>query len=479
MNFIHPDLTPALPEIFLLVMACVVLLVDLFWPGTRRRNSYYLSQLALLGAAVMIPLLYEGPSSTFDGFFVHDELSVLAKFVILLTVSAVFLYSRAYMVARGLFSGEFLVLGLLGAFGMQVIASAGSLLTVYLGVEILSLCLYALVAMNRDSMEASEAAIKYFFLGALASGMLLYGMSLVYGMTGSLDIQTIAGQVDESLRTGQLGTGISLGVVFLVIGLAFKLGAAPFHFWVPDVYQGAPTSIAMYLGTASKLAAFTMAIRLLADGLQPLMEQWQLMLVLIAVLSLAIGNLVAIVQTNIKRMLAYSTISHMGFLLLGIINGSSYGYGAALFYSVIYAMTSLGAFAMIMLLSRKGFEADELDDFRGLNQRSPWYAFIMLVLMFSMAGVPPTAGFLAKYVVIQSVLGAGFGWLAVLAVLFSVIGAFYYLRVIKLMYFDQAVDDQAIVVTGNQHALISLNGLSLLLLGVLPGPLLTVCELVF
>lgn len=477
--FVHPDLMPVIPELFFLTMICVVLLVDLYWPGPDRRNSYLLTQLSLIGTAIMLPLLFEGSTTTFDGSFVHDAFSLLIKFVILLTVSAVFLYSRAYMSARNLFSGEFLVLGLLGTFGMNVIASAGSLLTVYLGLEILSLSLYALVALNRDSQESSEAAMKYFFLGALASGMLLYGMSLLYGMTGSLDIQQIASQIGAAQTLGNLGLGLSLGVVFIVVGLAFKLGAAPFHFWVPDVYQGAPTGIAMYLATATKLAAFAMVIRLLVDGLQGVSEQWQLMLALIAVLSLGIGNLVALVQTNIKRMLAYSTISHMGFLILGVINGGEEGYSSALFYSVVYALTSLGAFAMIMVLSRKGFEAENLDDFRGLSRRSPWYAFVMLILMFSMAGVPPTAGFLAKYVVIQSVLDAGYLWLAVVAVLFSVIGAFYYLRIIKLMYFDEPIDDHTMVVGGNVHALLSINGLALLYLGILPGQLLSLCELVF
>ncbi len=335
-----------------------------------------------------------------------------------------------------------------------------------------ALCLYALVALSRDSAVATEAALKYFVLGALASGLLLYGMSMVYGVTGHLDLSGIAGVLAHGVKDH---TVLVFGLVFLVAGLAFKLGVVPFHMWVPDVYQGAPTAMTLFIGTAPKIAAFGFVIRLLAGGLQPLAHDWSGMLVILSVLSIAIGNITAIAQSNIKRMLAYSTISHMGFVLLGFLSGNLQGYGAAMFYVLVYVLMSLGAFGMVMLLSRQGFEAEHLDDFKGLNQRSPWYAFLMLILMFSMAGIPPTAGFYAKLAVLSSALDAGYVGLVVAAVLFSVVGAFYYLRIVKLMYFDAPSDPSACRAHADVGVLMSANGLAVLALGILPQPLMALC----
>jgi NADH-quinone oxidoreductase subunit N len=386
----------------------------------------------------------------------------------------ILVYSRAYVAARGMFRGEFFVLTLFATLGMMIMISANHLLILYLGLELMTLSLYAMVALQRDSATATEAAMKYFVLGALASGMLLYGMSMLYGATGTLEITRLAEVIfDGSGREAVL----IFALVFVVAGIGFKLGAVPFHMWVPDVYHGAPTAVTVLIGSAPKLAAFAFIMRLLVQGLgaEPLLVEWQPMLIVMAVLSLAIGNITAIAQTNLKRMLAYSTISHMGFLLLGILSGDLNGYGSGMFYAVVYMAMSLGAFGMIMLLSRSGFEAENLEDFRGLNQRSPWYAFVMLLLMFSMAGVPPTVGFYAKLSVLQAVINAGYVWLAVVAVLFALIGAFYYLRVVKLMYFDSPVDTTPIEPRTDVRLVMSLNGLAMLILGIVPGPLMALC----
>jgi NADH-quinone oxidoreductase subunit N len=383
-------------------------------------------------------------------------------------------YSRAYIAVRGMFRGEFFVLVLCATLGMMIMISANHLLTLYLGLELLTLSLYALVALQRDSAVATEAAMKYFVLGALASGMLLYGMSMLYGATGTLEVT----QLGEVIFDGRARTPVLVfALVFIVAGLGFKLGAVPFHMWVPDVYHGAPTAVTLFIGSAPKLAAFAFIIRLLVQGLgaEVLLVEWQQMLVVMAVLSLVIGNVVAIAQTNLKRMLAYSTISHMGFLLLGILSGDINGYGAGMFYVVVYVLMNLGAFGMIMVLSRSGFEAENLDDFKGLNQRSPWYAFLMLLLMFSMAGVPPTVGFYAKLAVLQAVINAGYLWLAVVAVMLSLVGAFYYLRLVKIMYFDAPADAAPIAPRGDVRVLISLNGLAMLIFGIMPDPLMDLC----
>jgi NADH-quinone oxidoreductase subunit N len=343
---------------------------------------------------------------------------------------------------------------------------------VYLGLELLALCSYALVAIDRDSPTASEAAMKYFVLGALASGMLLYGMSMVYGVTGSLALADIAQNLSDGT---DLRIPLVFGIVFIVAGLAFKLGAVPFHMWVPDVYHGAPTAMTLFIGSAPKIAAFAFVVRILGQGLESQVAEWRDMLVILAVLSMAVGNIAAIAQSNLKRMLAYSTISHMGFMLLGILAGSQNGYGSAMFYVLVYALMSLGGFGMILLLSRAGFEADQLDDFKGLNRRSPWLAFMMLLLMFSMAGVPPAVGFYAKLSVLQAVVEIGYVWLAVAAVLFSLVGAFYYLRIVKLMYFDTPHDAAPIVASRDARFILSANGLAILALGILPQPLMAVC----
>jgi NADH-quinone oxidoreductase subunit N len=385
----------------------------------------------------------------------------------------VFLYSRPYLRERGLFKGEYYVLGLFAVLGMMVMVSAYSFLTVYLGLELLSLSLYAMVAFNRDSPQASEAAMKYFVLGALASGMLLYGMSMIYGVTGSLDLMEVSNHLIRS--AGDMSVPLIFGLAFIVVGLGFKLGAVPFHMWVPDVYEGAPAPVTLFLGTAPKIAAFAMIIRVLEEGLGLLHADWQDMLIILAVLSLAVGNVIAIAQTNIKRMLAYSTIAHIGFVLLGLMAGTAQGYAAAMFYVVVYAVMATGAFGVIVFLSRNASEAERLDDFRGLNQRSPWMAFVMLLLMFSMTGVPPTVGFYAKLSVLQAVVQVDMWGLALYAVIMSVIGAFYYLRVVKLMYFDEAQLDAPLRGPMDVNIVLGANGLLMLGLGLFPGGLMALC----
>lgn len=482
MRFQIPDLAPAAPELFLLGMACVLLLVDVFLNQERRYISYWLAQLTLVGAAC---LSWPGQVSEvveFSGTFVRDGMGDLLKVFIYLFTFGVFVYSREYLEQRGLFKGEFYVLGLLAVLGMVVMVSAHSLLTLYLGLELQALSLYALVAMHREDGAASEAAMKYFVLGALASGMLLYGMSMLYGATGSLDIGEIAGAIAGHRDGGVGGNGLLVfGLVFVVVGVGFKLGAVPFHMWAPDVYQGAPTPVTVFIGTAPKLAAFAMLMRLMVEAMGGLHDQWQPMFVILAVLSMAVGNIIAIAQTNIKRMLAYSTIGHVGFILLGFIagngpDGTGDGYAAAMFYVIVYALMTLGSFGVILLLARKGFEADRLDDFRGLNQRSPWFALMMLILMFSNAGVPPTVGFYAKWWVLRSVVDQGLVWLAIVGVVFAVVGAFYYLRIIRLMYFDRPLDDSPIRSSASMRLVLSINGLAVLALGLLPGGLMALCS---
>jgi NADH-quinone oxidoreductase subunit N len=469
------NLWPAAPEIFMLAMVCVVLVVDLFLDEARRHVSLVLTLLTLLFTAALAAAGGSGVHHIFNGMFVADPMSQVLKIFICISVGAMLVYGREYARLRGLFRGELFALALFSTLGMMVMVSASHFLTLYLGLELMSLSLYSMVALSRDSAAATEAAMKYFVLGALASGMLLYGLSMVYGATGSLQIAEVAGKI-ASHHANQ--TLLVFGLVFVVAGLGFKLGAVPFHMWLPDVYHGAPTAVTLLIGSAPELATFAFVLRILvvALGGQTLLVEWQQMLILLAILSMAVGNITAIAQTNIKRMLAYSTISHMGFMLLGILSGSVNGYGAAMFYIVTYVLTVAGAFAVIMLLSRAGFEADQLDDFKGLNQRNPWYAFIMLLIMFSLAGIPPTVGFYAKLSVFQAVIDRGMLWLAVVAVLFSLIGAFYYLRVVKLMYFDEPQERAALPSTADVRALISANGLAVLVLGLLPGGLMELCQ---
>ena len=464
---------PALPEIFVLVMVSLILLIDAAVDDSKRYLAYVLSLLTLAGAAFLTARdLSSMPVLTLGGLFIDDPLSDVLKLFLYLTVAVVLVYSRDYLRERGLYKGEFFVLALFALLGMMVMVSASHFLTLYLGLELLSLSLYAMVALQRDSSVATEAAMKYFVLGALASGMLLYGMSMVYGVTGSLALADIAIALQDGT---DLRIPLVFGVVFIVSGLAFKLGAVPFHMWVPDVYHGAPTAVTLFIGSAPKIAAFAFVVRILGQGLESQLVEWRDMLVILAVLSMAVGNIAAIAQTNLKRMLAYSTISHMGFMLLGILAGSLNGYGSAMFYVLVYALMSLGSFGMILLLSRAGFEADKLDDFKGLNRRSPWLAFLMLLLIFSLAGVPPTVGFYAKLAVLQAVVEIGYVWLAIAAVMFSLVGAFYYLRIVKLMYFDTPHDTSPITSSPDTRIIMSANGLAILALGIMPQPLMAVC----
>ena len=480
MRYILP-LEPAYPELFLLAAVCVILIADLFIRDEKRFVTYWLTQLALgiTFLITLLPRLASGPEpvTTFSGMFVDDFMSDVLKLLVYLGVMTVLVYSRAYATTRGLFRGEFFVLVLFATLGMMVMISASHLLTLYLGLELFSLALYSMVALQRDSSTATEAAMKYFVLGALASGMLLYGMSMLYGATGTLAIAQLA---DLIVAGGTRDVALVFALVFIVAGLGFKLGAVPFHMWVPDVYHGAPTAVTLFIGTVPKFASFAFFMRLLVQGLgaEQLAAEWQQMLIVMAVLSLAIGNVIAIAQTNLKRMLAYSTIGHMGFLLLGILSGDAVGYGASMFYAAVYVLMNLGAFGMILLLSRDGFEAENIDDFKGLNQRSPWYAFMMLLLMFSMAGLPPTVGFYAKLSVLSAVVNVSAWWsipLAVWAVLFSLIGAYYYLRIVKLMYFDVPTDSAPIAPRADVRLLMSANGLSMLALGIRPEWLMGVC----
>lgn len=467
------ELNYLLPEIFLLTALSFILVLDTVLKDERRVITYLLTLLTLVGCAWLTGRHFSAePVQVLHGMFVADPMGDALKLALYLVVTVVLVYSRAYVQARGLYRGEYFVLTLFATLGMMVMISASHFLTLYLGLELLSLSLYALVALQRDSTVATEAAMKYFVLGALASGMLLYGMSMIYGVTGSLHLNAVS----QALLASQgMKIPLAFGLVFIIAGLAFKLGVVPFHMWVPDVYHGAPTAMTLFLGSAPKLAAFAFVIRMLVQGLEHLVADWQAMLIILAVLSMAIGNIAAIAQTNLKRMLAYSTISHMGFLLLGVLSGSHNGYSASMFYVMAYALMSLGGFGMILFLSRDGFESDNLDDFKGLNQRSPWTAFLMLVLMFSLAGIPPTVGFYAKFAVLQAVVQAGYVWLAVAAVMFSLIGAFYYLRIVKLMYFDEPVQLMPVSGQGDAGIILSLNSLAVLALGILPQPLMAWC----
>lgn len=471
MNFVTPDFMPAMPEIFLLTMVCVIMIIDLFLKDESRGATYVLSLIALIATAFLSFSNYSEQSiTTFNGSFILDPMASILKITICIIVVGVFIYAKDYLKDRNIYKGEYFTLGLFGVLGMMVMVSAGNFLTVYLGLELLSLSMYAMIAMQRDSIVASEAAMKYFILGAIASGMLLYGMSMVYGVTGSLDLATINKAVSGADRVV-----MSFGLVFIILGVAFKLGAVPFHMWMPDVYHGSPTSVTLYIASAPKIAAFAMMYRLLVDGLADMHSDWQMILIILSVLSMVFGNIIAIAQTNIKRMLAYSTISHVGFIIMGVVTGTQAGYGASMFYAIVYAIMSVGAFGMIVLLSRAGFEAENIEDFKGLNQKSPWFAFVMMAIMFSMAGVPPFLGFWAKISVLQEAVNSGLLWLAVVGVVTSVIGAFYYLRIIKVVYFDKPVDETPLQASMDIRLTLSVNGLAILALGLYPTALITLC----
>src|SRR5512134_569627 len=484
------NLFAALPEIVLLVAASVILVADLFVPDERRNVTYGLSMVALVAVAAVLWLFLDNHVLTyaFGGMYVTNPMANVLKLFAILATGFMLVYAQSYARDRAMWKGELFTLSLFALLGIMLMISANNLLVIYLGLELQALSLYALVALRRDDARSSEAAMKYFVLGALASGFLLYGMSMLYGGSGTLDIDVLARRV----ATGSVVSreALLLGVVFVIAGLAFKLGAVPFHMWVPDVYQGAPTPVTMMIGSAPKLAAFAIAFRILVEGLQPLAVDWQKILIVLAVASLVLGNLTAIAQTNLKRMLAYSTIAQMGFLLLAMLSGvvdadpaaTASSYSAAMFYVITYALTTLGTFGIILLLAREGFEAEEIADLRGLNKRSPWYAFVMLLLMFSLAGIPPTVGFYAKLVVLQALLGdgltTGMVTLAVIAVAFSLVGAYYYLRVVKVMYFDDPAPAAAalpIVATTEMRVVLSLNGALMLVLGIVPQYLLKLC----
>ena len=490
------DHLPALPEAVLLVGACVLMIADVHSKDERRALSYWIAQgtLALCLASTLFVLYGTGTQLVhdqpvydkyyiFNGLFVADFMSHLVKLVSYAAVAAALVYSRQWLIDRGQLRGEFISLLLFSLLGMMILASANSFLTVYLGLELMSLCLYAMVALNRDSALSTEAAMKYFVLGALSSGLLLYGVSMIYGATGTLVLPEVAKIVGGLAASPANHNLLVLGLVFVVAGMAFKIGVVPFHMWIPDVYHGAPTPVTLVIGSGPKLAAFVMAIRLLVNGLPDLAADWQQMLALLALLSMALGNITAIAQTSLKRMLAYSAIANMGFMLLGLLSGMVGGnwlnrndaYTAALFYIIIYTVMSVGAFGMLLLLSRSGFDCENLDDMRGLNRRSPWYAFMMMLLMLSLAGLPPTAGFYAKLAVLGAAVAAGYIWLAVAAVLLSLVGAYYYLRIVKLMYFDDPRDRAPVATRRPMGVLMSANGLALLLFGILPQPLMSLC----
>ncbi len=470
MNFLPSDFTPAYSEIFMLIMVCVVMLAELVFGEKKRYITYILTQSALLGCGLITFYSFSAETTyAFSGLFVDDAMADILKIMVYGTVSAVLIYSYTYASERGLLTGEFFCLVLFATLGMMVMISASHFLTLYIGLELLSLSLYALVALRRESIVATEAAMKFFVLGALASGFLLYGMSMVYGATGSLHIVEVA----DAIQNGVGNHGVLVvGLVFIVAGISFKLSAAPFHMWAPDVYEGAPTAITLFIGSAPKLAAFAFVMRLLVEGLGNMAADWQDMLVILAVMSIAIGNVAAIAQTNIKRMLAYSTISHMGFLILGFISADWNGYSSSLFYVITYVLMTLGTFAMIMILSRSGFEAENISDFKGLNKRNTWFALMTMLLMFSLAGIPPMVGFYAKFAVLQAVVNAGYVWLAIVAVVFSLVGAFYYLRIVKFMYFDAPETKEPLVVKPDVTVLVSVNSLAVLALGIFPQSLM-------
>jgi NADH-quinone oxidoreductase subunit N len=473
------------PEIVLLVMALAVAMIDLFVTDEQRRPTYWLTQLTLVVVGAMHLFYFQDGRTEIgmQGMIVSDPMGHLLGFFACVATFVTLVYGRPYAGVRDILKGELFTLSLLSLLGIMIMLQANNFLVVYLGLELMSLSLYALVALRRDHAGSTEAAMKYFVLGALASGFLLYGLSMMYGATGSLDI----GRVFEVIATGAPNKSVLVfGVVFVVAGLAFKLGAAPFHMWVPDVYQGAPTAMTLLLGAAPKLASFAITIRLLVEGMLGLAFDWQQMLLVLAVVSLVLGNLAAIAQSNLKRMLAYSTIAQMGFMLLGLASGvvgdsrdlAANAYSSALFYVIVYVITTLGSFGVILLLSRQGHEAEEIKDLAGLAKRSPWYALVMTIFMFSLAGIPPTAGFYAKLSVLQAMVATNVPFyigLAVVAVLLSLVGAFYYLRVIKVMFFDEASDTAPITAPGDVRAVLSLNGLAVLVFGLLPGGLMAWC----
>jgi len=469
------NITIALPEIFLLSTICLILLLDVFLRENCRMVTYLLTQVALLATALLAYGAMDGEKVIgLNGMYVRDDLAGVLKISILLLTFAVFVYARKYLKDRNIWVSEFFLLALFAVLGMLVMVSANHLLVIYLGLELLALSMYALVAFNRDDGRSSEAAMKYFVLGAIASGLLLYGISILYGLSGELEFTEVLVYINAQNVLENIP--LLFALVFIVAGIAFKFGAVPFHMWVPDVYQGAPTAVTMFLGSVPKLAALAMLLRVLAESMGAAQPGWAQLLLVFGLLSVFLGNLIAIAQFNLKRMLAYSTIAHMGFILLGALTGTTEGYSAALFYTITYAMMAVGGFAILILLGREGFEAETLDDLKGLNERNPWYAFIMMIFLFSMAGIPPTVGFYAKLSIIQSVMQAGYLWPAVFMVVMSVIGAYYYLRAIKMMYFDKPEQTAPIQAELDFSVLISVNGVLMVLLGLFPSALMGICS---
>jgi NADH-quinone oxidoreductase subunit N len=464
----------ALPEIIVLATACLALLADLFLGHKCKGLAFSISVIGLL-CAFGVSYLYIGTFKTLilNGLYISDDVGHLMKSFIYLTVLLSFIYARHYIDERKIPRGDYYVLGLFSTLGMMVLVSAHSLLTIYLGLELMSLPLYAMTAIRRTNSDASEAAIKYFVMGAIASCMLLYGISLIYGATGKLDLLEVANAIATNWQ--QQNTLLAFAIVFILAGVGFKLAAVPFHMWAPDVYQGAPTSVTLFISTAPKIAALGMAFRLLSIGLIDITAQWQQIVLVMSILSAGIGNLLAVVQTNIKRLLAYSAIAHIGFALFGILSATPAGYSAALYYIVVYALMSAAAFGLVVLMSSNGMEIESIDDLKGLNKRSPWLAFMMLIVMFSMAGVPPTVGFFTKLLVLKSLVDAQYTSVAILGLLFTVIGAYYYLRIIKVMYFDKPLTQEPIVISKANTIVYSINCLSLLYLGIFPGALITLC----
>jgi NADH-quinone oxidoreductase subunit N len=478
----NAPLSALLPDAFLMIVTVVAWLNDIITGKKGRGLTYVIAVASGLIAALWYAVIATDPHSHyyFSNMYVVDPFASLMKSFISLGFAVSLIYSRKYLEERDLFRGDFYLLALFSLLGQLVMVSGNNFLTLYLGLELMSLSLYAIIALRRDVPQSNEAAMKYYVLGALASGFLLYGISMMYGATGSLDLH----DVFTAIASGRINYAVLLfGVIFIVAGIAFKMGAVPFHMWVPDVYHGAPTAMTLLTGGGPKVAAFAWGLRFLVMGMLPLAVDWQTMLVILAALSLIVGNITGIVQRNVKRMLAYSAISNMGFVLLGLLSGvvdgkasgAASAYGSAVFYSITYLLTTLGSFGIVMLLARRDFEADTLDDFKGLNKRSPVFAFVMLLMMFSLAGIPPTVGFYAKFAVLEAAVNANLTWLAVLAVVTSLFGAFYYLRIVKLMYFDEPVDATPITTYGGNRALLALNGLAVLLLGIVPGPLMSSC----
>lgn len=470
---------PAVAEIFILIMGSLTLLAGVFVKNEKLSDiTYYLVQLTLIIATILSIMQFGGPKVlTLSDSFIQDNFAILLKVVIYICGFFAFIYSRQYLREKNIPFNEFYILGLFSILGMIILVSSYNFLTLFLGLELTSLPIYALVALRRDSGICSEAAIKYFVIGTMATGLLLFGLSMLYGATGTIQLDQVAKAIADTMSQQKLI--LILGSVFVVVGVTFKLGAVPFHMWVPDVYEGAPSPVTLFLASAPKVAGLGMAIRLLVFAMPDLLHQWQQQLILISVLSISIGNIVAIVQANLKRMLAYSSIAHIGYMLLGLIAGTPQGYASATFYMIAYAVMTLGAFGLIVILSRSGFEMESIDDFKGLNTKNPWLAFLMLIIMFSLAGIPPLVGFMAKVGVLEALIEVHMVWLASFAIVFAIIGSFYYLRVVKVMYFESPDMPGVIMCPLDMRIAVTVNTLAVLGLGVFPGTLFNLCHTAF